>query len=141
MSSSDSSFSVARKPGQPCLLVPSTTTGKLTLLLGLLLGLLSTTTTGSSTTGSRGSGGTATGADVGKKILHVLALESLWESPSAHRLFAMGNRVARCSASFAGSDRDYRTLAKSEAQMGSTSSTPAALMMEVILSACGNPSG
>src|SRR5688572_11262518 len=99
MSSSDSSFSVARKRGQPCLVVGSTATGKLTLLLGLLLDLRSSTTSGGSTT-SRGSGGTATGADVGKKVLHILALESLWERSVSSSSSCHGQSCR--SSSFAG---------------------------------------
>lgn len=48
-----------------------------TLNLLLSLGLLSGTTSGSGASGSGGSGGT-TGADVGKEVLHILALKSLF---------------------------------------------------------------
>ena len=77
MSSSDSSFSVrtsvsilSRDHGAHSDVVR-------TLNLGLLLGRLSGTAGRGSTASGRGSSGTTAGADVGKKVLHVLALKRL----------------------------------------------------------------
>jgi len=75
MSSSDSSFSVMIV--STVLVINRSTGERLTLNLLLNLGLLSAASSSSSTTRSSGGGTTTTGADVGKKVLHVLALESL----------------------------------------------------------------
>lgn len=84
MSSSDSSFSV-----ENCQLAPGAKSQhyeERTLLLGLLLGLLgSTTGSGGSTTSRRG-GSRATRADVQQKLLDVLALKRLSSCQNYHRI-------------------------------------------------------
>ena len=119
------------------------TAEQLTLLLGLLLGLLSRSTAGSSTASSSGGSGTTPGADVGKKLLHVLALESLssCENPSQLQTFLLLDAAHRACAQPCPSSSNVvilvvsRTLAKSDAQIGSTSATLAALMSVLSLSA------
>jgi hypothetical protein len=99
-----------------------------TLLLGLLLGLLSSGTTSGSTTGSGGASGTTSRANVHEKVLDVLALESLKSEVSYRACDGMTLKSIRRGYSF-------RTLAKMEVQIGSTSSMLAALMRVCSLSA------
>ncbi len=111
--------------------------GKLTLLLLLNLGLLGSATSSGSTASSSGGGGTATRADVREKVLHILALKSLQcnkcPSQSTCPIPISVRPIANSCVCCLG----LRTLANNEAQIGSTSTTLAALMRVEILSAWG----
>ena len=90
MSSSDSSFSAtgcqqSRQSGQPV-------REELTLLLGLLLGLLRSGTASGSSSASRGGSGTTARADGREKVLHVLALKSLYPRKTSQSVIIIGFR-------------------------------------------------
>ena len=140
MSSSDSSFSA---PG--CQRSGITSGGrtaaqaragaKLTLLLGLLLDLLGGSGAASSSTSARGGSSTATRADSGEQVLHVLALESLQCNKSVPVSQPARPDSPRVRSQTRGVSSVLRTLANNEAQIRSTSTMLAALMRVEILSA------